>query len=297
MELTPFIRAVALLPCGLVIAGCSSLPGLYTAAKDAVVEEFNACKVADAGRFVITGAALETDTASGEVSVANASGRIAPEGTLTRIFLGLTALDATVGADGFTTAQGVSGAPVAGVTSTVAGLSAYGLTFPSGDARSAASLVLGVPSAGTALPTTGQALFSGPIALDFALSGADTVTATGLITVTASYASQQISAQVTDLKMSSGTAPFAELEWIGLAPCNTRVGSAGRGTVQAKAESGRVITLVGASTASPTGTAILDGAFYGLQNETAAPRAVGGVLLMSGDQGTVSGIFLADLKK
>ncbi|MEL6678915.1 MAG: hypothetical protein AAFQ51_09425 [Pseudomonadota bacterium] len=273
------------------LAACSALPGLVTSAKDAVVAEFDTCKTEDAGPFVLMGTVLRTDATSGEVTLANASGRMTPDGALSRVFLGLEALDTSPTSTGFSSNRDVSGTSLTNVTSPTAGLAAYDLTFPSGTATAAGSLVMGVPSAGTAVPTTGQTVFSGPIRMRADLSGATTAEATGTITVTAGYASQSLTATVTDL---GPTAAFSKLTWTGLAPCNTRFGSAGRGTVQALDARGRRVNLVGASATSPLGTAILSGVFYGPRGDASAPRSVGGVLLLSGDTGTVSGVFLAD---
>jgi hypothetical protein len=263
-------------------------------------EPVDPCPRVDASSRELVGAVVRQPVGTGLLEILPAEGKARRSGGLLRLRIGDYTFRARGEAEGggLEGRRGARAEPVPGVSG--AGyLEAYSVSYAKGGQDFAGRVAVGRPTPGSRLPTSGQAHYRGPASLtvqdrrggapagEVALAGtADVVVSFGSRAATVSFAN------LAPVAAGDG-APFASLEWTGIGMCNVRLGSTGQGGFRMAGPGGEVVNLAGPGAGSPGGSAVLDASFYGFDAATAQPAGVGGVLLIQGDTGLVSGVFAA----
>ncbi len=106
------------------------------------------------------------------------------------------------------------------------------------------------------------------------------------------YGTRRAIATITDLA-GDGPLPFAQITWTGLRVCGARLVSTGQGAFQITAADGGRVNFAGASETSSDGAATFDSRFFGTRG-AGLPTSVGGALLILGDTGALSAVFVAN---
>jgi hypothetical protein len=118
-----------------------------------------------------------------------------------------------------------------------------------------------------------------------------------MVDLAVGYGSQQAGMAIHSMQVIGAATqplPFARLEWSGIGTCGSLIGSNGQGGFRTSDAEGRSVNVVGAGGGSPRGAAVLNAVFLGVSDATPSPAAVGGVLLIQGDQGVISGVFAVE---
>lgn len=285
-------RTVVLLAAVLALSGCFG--------KDEPEEPPDPCPRVDIPKRQLTGAAIRQPAGAGIYEVMPVDGKTRRwSGTLSRLNVGEYTFKGRAQADGDVKGRrGARAEPIAGLADTKA-LAAYALSYREDGHRYAGRVAVGRPTPGTRMATAGQGHYRGPVKLDVQdrrPEAPGTVKLTGTADIQVRFGSRQVEVRFEDLApevASAAALPFERVEWSGIGMCGARVGSTGKGGFQTVGASGRPVAFVGPGAGAPGGSAVLDASFYGFDAETAQPKEIGGVLLVQGDMGIVSGIFTA----
>lgn len=274
----------------LATAGCGLMGGSDTETDLAPV-----CMREDPGKRRLEGSAIRQPRNVPVFDALRIEGKATRSGNLSRIWIGDYTFKARPdGAGGYTGRRGATATPVGPVSDATQALAALGLTYTRSGQAFDGLATLGFPTPSVQVATTGEARYAGPVRLtvqDLA-AGTAPVEIEARIVLETRFGSQDASATITGADASGR---FSEIAWSGLGLCNTRLASAGRGGFQFRNPDGRAVNFAGASAVSPWGTAILDATLYGYDSGSGRPAAIGGIVLIQGDTGLVSGIFSAPL--
>jgi hypothetical protein len=227
-----------------------------------------------------------------------AGGKAARSGSVARLTLGERSFRVRPTDDGGLEGRRAHAAPIAGLTGRVASVSAWDVTFTEDGQDYVGLVAVGKPTPGARVPTAGEARFSGPVDLRLqSAAAAGEVRVSGTIDFDLGYGSQQVAMAIHSMHVVGAAPqalPFAQLEWSGIGMCGSLIGSNGQGGFRTSDAEGRSVNFAGAGGGSPRGAAVLNAALYGVSDAKPSPAAIGGVLLIQGDQGVISGAFAAE---
>lgn len=278
--------------CLLVLAtsGCGMMGG-----SDAEIDLAPVCMREDPGKRRLEGSAIRQPRDMPVFDALRIEGKATRAGNLSRIWIeDYTFKARSDGAGGYTGRRGATATPVENVSAASQALAALSVSYTQSDQTFEGLATLGFPTPSVQVATTGEARYAGPVRLTVQdlVAGTAPVEIDARIVLETRFGSQDARATITGTEASGR---FGEISWSGLGLCNTRLASAGRGGFQFRAADGRAVNFAGASAASPAGTAILDATLYGYDSTRGRPAAIGGIVLIQGDTGLVSGIFSAPL--
>jgi hypothetical protein len=286
-------RPAVALVVGLALASC----GLFGSDEEAEAP-VDPCPRADLPARRLVGAVIREPAGVGAFEILPVDGKTRRSGQLSRLHIGDYTFKARPGADGgLDGRRGARAEPIAGLDARSLGAYAVSYTYD-GDAY-AGRVAIGLPAPGSMMATAGQGHYRGPVRLMVqdrrpeAAGGPVEVAGTADIQVR--FGSRQVDMRFEGLAPQAGALPFESMSWTGIGMCGARVGSTGKGGFQALGAGGRAVNFVGAAAQSPGGAAALDATFYGFDAARAQPKEIGGVLLVQGDSGVISGIFAAAL--
>lgn len=176
-------------------------------------------------------------------------------------------------------------------TGTYEYVTVYEQTYVSGGVTFDTNGIFGVVTRPADIPTTGSATYTGEAAAQLVTSTEGFDLSNGTSTVTADFGSGTV-----DVTMTGFTATNLATGNAGPAPIDT-ITATGMQIAGNRFSGGTVSTTNGGATASPTGpntTAVAQGAFFGYDTANSTPDEVGGIFLMQGDNGIITGGFIAD---
>ncbi|MEM8572382.1 MAG: hypothetical protein AAGG56_15955 [Pseudomonadota bacterium] len=274
----------------LLCAGCGLWGGDTEEAEPAPM-----CMREDPGKRKLEGVAVRNPTGVAFFEAARIEGKARRNGNLSRIwFEDYTFKARPDGEGGYSGRRGAKAIPVDALDNIVNEMRALALTYPNGESDYAGLVAIGRPTPAARVATTGEARYSGPVELRLLdlTSDGGSVVHSGQIDIAVRFSSADARATVSGL---GAGAQFTQINWDGLAVCNTRIASSGRGGFQFQDPDGRRINFAGPSDTSSSGTALLDATFYGFDDALARPAAIGGIVLIQGDSGVLQGVFAAPL--
>jgi len=167
----------------------------------------------------------------------------------------------------------------------------FSQTYTSGDTAFDASGVIGLATTASDLPNSDTATYTGDAQLTVATNGSGFEMDDGTSTVTANFGTNRVSVVLdsfttTILQGSTATsAPFDRLAVSNMQISGNRFHS---GTI-AFQRNGSDIDVLGANA-----TRDIEGRFFGITADASQPDEVGGVVLLTGNDGLVTGAFIAD---
>jgi hypothetical protein len=243
----------------------------------------------------LAGAMIRQPDGTGVLEIVPVEGKTARSGEIKRLRLGDYTFKARPGTGGALEGRrGAMAEPVAGVDATA--MAAYVVSYARDGQDYGGRVVAGLPASGERMPDAGQGRYRGPVRLSVQdkRPGADgtALAVTGTAELDVGFGSRQVEVRLEGLAAEGGAVPFERVTWTGIGMCGVRVGSTGNGGFQALGAGGRPVDFVGPGADAPGGTAVLDATFYGFDKATAQPREIGGVLLIQGDRGVISGVFV-----
>lgn len=172
----------------------------------------------------------------------------------------------------------------------------YTLTYRAAKIDYTGSLVVGNSMAAFEIPTSGAQSFAGRIELTLTTPTEDGGTrirsATGSFSMAAGYGSKRAQFRATGF---GSALPFDTLTWSNLYLCGTRLVSSGAGEVKIQTETDApAFPFQGGREPVPL-RSIFESSLFGPEERPAGPKALGGVLVVQSDVGTITGVFLAPL--
>lgn len=263
--------------------------------------EVDPCLAVDAKNRAMAGTFIRQPEGVPTFQILPVDGKLRRNGTLSRLYFdGFTfraRADAETG--GYKAGRGSTAVPIAALAPVVEGIDAFDVNYTKrgGDSFDA-QLVIGVPTVATQLATAGNAAFSGPVAVKVqnraeGVSGG-TLELAATVSVTVKYGSRTADLNVFGFTgKGADSLPFRSIAWSGVSLCSTRIGSSGSGFFQVSDGNGLPVNFAGASDASPAGSAVFDGNFYGSLPDGGQPAGIGGGFLIQGDTGVISGVLVA----
>lgn len=292
------IRISAFLAAALLCAGC----GFFKKDDAEEAPPPDACPRVDPAKRVLTGAAVRQPQGVAQFDLVRIDGKAHRSGALSRIRLdeSYTFKARADGKGGFTGRRGATATPVAGVAAAAQAFEALSLDYTLKKVGYTAEVAIGAPTRAAKVATTGQARYAGPVRLTLQSLGAEDagtpLEVTGTVRLDVLFGSRLVDANFTGLKAAGADLPFDSLAWSGIGLCNTRVATSGQGRFQTRNGDGRAVNFTGSGAGAPAGAAVLDATLYGFDETAGLPAEIGGVLLIQGDSGIISGIFAADLQ-
>ncbi|MEO9651735.1 MAG: hypothetical protein ABJ360_18270 [Roseobacter sp.] len=145
------------------------------------------------------------------------------------------------------------------------------------------------------IPSSGETLFSGSIALEIIATddggASNTLRINGRFTMKAGYGSArgELTANAFDVEL-----PFDTLKWTGLFLCGTRFVSSGKGVVTVQKGEGAALSPFKADRAPAAFRALFESSLLAASERPAPPVAYGGVFVIQSDNGTMTAVFLSD---
>lgn len=171
---------------------------------------------------------------------------------------------------------------------------AYDMTYRAERIDYEGPVVVGPSPTGFEIPTTGQVIYEGAVQLTLTSAsenGAPVETVKiASFTATVGYGSQQARFAVD----ASGTGlPFEGVQWSRLGICGSRVTSSGQGQVFfVQGDGSRQIPFQVGRTVTPL-RALLESSQFASEDRPGPPDSYGGTFAISGDVGTLVGVFIA----
>jgi len=174
----------------------------------------------------------------------------------------------------------------------------YDLSYSADDVNFAGPLVVGYSAPGADLPTTGRALFRGPVQLSRSFTSEDgstsISTADAEFAVVVGYGSNTATFTLSGVTTTSGEAmPFVSLEWRNLGLCGTRVLSTGQGTVRLLSEDGRRVSPFTDGRSLPALLSSFEALHFNAAPPPSPPGDFGGIFSIESDIGTLAAVFLS----
>ncbi len=258
------------------------------------------CVQADPSKRDLGGSYVRRQVDTPSYALLKIAGDVRRNGRLSSIVIGDYTFDARIDREtegAFTAARGSSAVPVPALTGVADDVVAYDLTYrPRFGPLFQGKAVLGPPTPPSQIAASGAASFSGPVLLEAVRLGSDapgpTQKLTGQARIVVQYGTRRAIATITDLA-GDGPLPFAQITWTGLRVCGARLVSTGQGAFQITAADGGRVNFAGASETSSDGAATFDSRFFGTRG-AGLPTSVGGALLILGDTGALSAVFVAN---
>ncbi len=175
----------------------------------------------------------------------------------------------------------------------------YDMTYRAERIDYAGPLVVGTSAAGFEIPTTGRALYSGPVQLSLNLfledGTVESSAAQGRFNADIGYGSGRALFTISALETTDGNAlPFESLTWANLGVCGTRVVSSGQGNIKVVTEEGRKISPFITGRSVVPARSNFESMQFANQDRPAPPEAFGGIFSIESDVGTLSAVFLSD---
>ncbi len=257
------------------------------------------CPRVDPPARQLAGALIRQPKDVGLYEVLAIEGRTSRAGAISRLALGDYTFKARAAPDGgLEGRRGARAEPISEVSGVVPGIFAFAVSYRHGGQDLAGRLTVGKPTPGSRLPTSGEARYRGPVRLTVqSATLAEPLQLGGTADIAVRFGSRQVEMSFGSLAPATGgTAgelPFAKIDWTGIGMCGARLGSNGQGGFRTSDAGGRVVNFAGPGAGSPDGSAVLNAGFIGVADGTAQPAGIGGVLLIQGDSGVVSGVFAA----
>ncbi len=306
------IRIFALMSVfkGVCLASCCALAGcgvVDKVRKSAAFELIGLapdepCVISNLESRRLTGAYLrrtEPVTAYQTFFVAGKNNR---EGVLRKIWFDETAIRRFSGDDEgiLRGGRGSEATPLAGLSEGNTLPGAYSVSYSAKKIDFSGPLVLGPSPKATEFPSTGQAVFKGPVKMTLTRiddSGAETVSdVAGRFSAAVGYGSGRTTLVIADMQVTSGPAlPFKSLTWSRLGLCGSRVVSSGQGVVTLVNDTGQRVAPFGPP--NPESALIkssFEASHFAATERPAPPAGFGGVFAIQGDTGTLTGVFLSD---
>jgi hypothetical protein len=173
----------------------------------------------------------------------------------------------------------------------------YDLTYRTQRVNYEGPLVIGPGPAATEIPSTGRLIFAGRAEMEIRLEGAEggviSQAATGRFRFEAGYGTGRGRLTIDGLA-SDGALPFTALTWTELYLCGARFVSSGQGEVRVTTPEGRDRYPFQTGRDPVPLRAALEASQFAPAARPGPPDALGGVLLVESDQGTISAVFLSD---
>jgi hypothetical protein len=186
--------------------------------------------------------------------------------------------------------------PVSGFGSAERLPAAYDVRYRAEKVDFAGALVLGLSPTAIEIPGQGNLTAEGPIRVLWSVVGPDGAVrvseARGRFRAAVGFGSGRTEFSAWGFSTLSGPAiPFASLRWTRLGLCGPRVVSSGQGLLTLFDGAGKRVPLFGADAAP--GSSIFESSLFARELRPGPPTGLGGVLAVTGDTGTLTGVFLA----
>ena len=260
------------------------------------------CAQPDPGKRALAGSYVRQQSNTPSLDLIQLAGDVRRNGRLSKLYVGEYKFDARIDRD--LKAEGIEGAfkaardsravPVDAFRDVAEGVVVYDFTYrEKGKPEFNGLAVTGPPTPPSQIAKNGNAKLSGPIMLRtinlVPEEDPTPVELFGIATISIKYGSGTGDMEVTGL---GADAPFQTVTWKGVRVCGARIVSSGQGGFQLADDKGEPVNFAGASDDSPSGSAIFDGRFFG-SSAVGTPTSVGGGVLIQGDSGLISGVFVA----
>ncbi len=172
----------------------------------------------------------------------------------------------------------------------------YDLNYRTKKVNYQGPLVVGPGPAATEIPTTGKAVFTGPVALQLHAfddeGGLTTQEVQARFRFEAGYGSGRGSFTIFELP-TDGRVTFSELTWTELFLCGARFVSSGQGEVQVSVSGARRYPFQTGREPVPL-RASFEASQFAPMDRPGPPQSFGGILIIESDLGTISAVFLSD---
>ena len=286
----------------MVISGRLVLAGLLAFSLAACEPEpetkADPCIQNDPGKRALRGSYVRQSTDTPKLELLQISGSVRRNGRLSKLFVQDYEFDARIdrdaGVDGaFKAARQSKALPVELFRDVADTVVVYDPSYrQQGGAQFDGLAVTGSPTPPSQIADSGNQKLSGPIMLRFInlTEGADQspVEFSGMAELSIQYGTKFASLTVTGL---GPEAPVQTISWNNILLCGARVASAGQGGFLLADQNGAQVNFAGPTGSSPSGSAILDSRFFGASS-VGLPTSVGGGILIQGDNGLISGVFV-----
>ena len=275
---------------------------LVSACEPEPVPAGDPCAQPDPGKRALAGSYVRQQSNTPSLDLIQLAGDVRRNGRLSKLFVGEYEFDARIDRD--LKAEGIEGAfkaarqsravPVDAFRDVAEGVVVYDFTYrEKGKPQFNGLAVTGPPTPPSQIAQNGNAKLSGPIMLRtinlVPEEDPTPIELFGIATISIKYGSGTGDMEVTGL---GADAPFQTVTWKGVRVCGARIVSSGQGGFQLADDKGEPVNFAGASDDSPSGSAIFDGRFFG-SSAVGTPTSVGGGVLIQGDSGLISGVFVA----
>lgn len=171
----------------------------------------------------------------------------------------------------------------------------YDITYGIGDITFSGPLVTGPGAFIYEVPSSGDTVFSGRIAVTVirptATGETETLKAKGQFAMRAGYGSARASFTATNF---DAALPFDTLNWSNLFLCGTRFVSSGKGVVTVQKADGPALSPFKLDRAPAALTAVFESSLLATRDRPAPPAGFGGVFVIQSDNGTMTAVFLSD---
>lgn len=171
----------------------------------------------------------------------------------------------------------------------------YDVTFEAKKTTFSGPMVLGPGSVLSEIPSSGSVLFAGTISVDLITqddAGAQSQQrSSGRFEMRAGYGSGRA---VITASGFSPDMPFDTLQWTNLFLCGTRFISSGQGVVTVQTTDGPPLSPFQDGRDKPAFTALFESAQFAPEERLGPPASLGGIFVVQSDNGTLTGVFLAD---
>ncbi len=256
------------------------------------------CVQSDPGKRALAGAYVRQNTGTPKLELIPITGSLRRNGRLHKIFIGDDDFDARRDRDseidgalkGF---RGARAVPVEAMRDAAEGVFVYDFNYhPLRQPMFDGLAVLGTPTAPSSIPDSGNSVLRGRAFLRIIslAEGAESKVQelTGKAELRVSHGSKIANLTIDQFDTD---APFESITWRRVKLCGARLASSGGGGFQLLDDQGEPVLFAGASDASPAGTAIFDGRFYGADSGGKS-TSIGGGILIQGDLGLISAVFV-----
>lgn len=188
--------------------------------------------------------------------------------------------------------------PIKGLGAAGALPAAYNITYRSERIDYEGPAVVGPSPTGFEIPTTGQVIYEGNVQLTLTAASDEGAPVTTVkmakFTANIGYGSQQARFKVD----ASGTGlPFEGVQWSRLGICGSRITSSGQGQVFfVQPDGSRLVPFQAGREVTPL-RALLESSQFASGDRPGPPDSFGGTFVISGDVGTLAGVFIATQPK
>lgn len=237
------------------------------------------------------GVALRSNGTSGALDVVTTSGRTTHNTGNTIITDGTYSLTDVDGFNGGNALTDRISTITADLASGYEYATAYDQSYQSGGVTYDSRGVAGVVISGSDMPKTGSATYSGDAQAQVVVAAQGFDLSNGKSTVSADFATGRVDVTMTGFTATdqkTGNAATAPIDTISATGMSISGNGFSGGTVTTS-NAGTTVNVTGANT-----TTTAQGAFFGYDAAASAPDEVGGLTLQKGDDGIVTGGFIAD---